>query len=128
MLQNESRSIVIVDRSRSIGMQLREVLTGDRVTKHVFDRFVPALELISCKKVDTVVVEFAADRETIEFCEEMKRRHVPIVYSSAPASALDTRQYGFSVVFTDLPQLPTMHIQYRRPRNEELGCPDLHRS
>jgi hypothetical protein len=113
-------SVLIVDRSRAAGYRLRECLLKSDTMAHVFDGFVPALAMLRRKKIDTVVVEFDADKATIDFCNAVKDLHVPIVYSSAPVQPLDPRQFGFEVTFPTLPHSPSMRVQYAHARNSEL--------
>lgn len=81
-MSNIPKSIIIVDRSHSCGCRLRNSLlvTGD--TPHVFNSFAPALRLLQTKRIDTVVVEFATDQETLDFCDKVKALHIPVVYST----------------------------------------------
>jgi DNA-binding response OmpR family regulator len=109
-----TKSIVIVDRSRSIGFALRQCLADSHDTVHVFGSFRSALQMIEHKKIDAALVEFDTDKETTAFCEEARARGIPIVYASSPAERLDLQKYGFSASFTHLPHAPRLPIQYGR--------------
>src|SRR5436853_5231438 len=94
---SHSPCIVIVDRFRAYGCGLRNALIGSGSTVHVFSGFAPALALAERKRVDTVVVEFDADRKTTEFCEALKELHVPVVFLPPPIDAGDIQQYGLEM-------------------------------
>ncbi len=117
------KCILIVDRSRTSGCRLRDCLLKSHTTAHVFDAYVPALSMLQRKKIDTVVVEFDADKATLDFCNAVKDLNVPMVYSSAPLEPFDLRQYGFGVTFPTLPHSPSLRVQYAHTRNSELTHP-----
>ena len=110
-------SIVIVDRSHASGYRLRESLSNSNVTAHVFNAYPPALAMIHRKKIDTVIVEFDTDKETLDFCSTLKELNIPVVFTSAPVEPFDLRQYGFQVNFPTLPRSPTLRVQYAHPKN-----------
>jgi two-component SAPR family response regulator len=95
VMQTALQSVLIVDRSHTSGYLLRNSLMRSDVVTHVFNAYAPALELLRRTKIETVVVEFTNDKETIEFCETVKAMHVPIVFASAPIKAKDLNLYGF---------------------------------
>ena len=108
-----AKSVVVVDRSRSSGVGICNCLAKTDDTAHVFNDFPGALQLMKRKKIDAVVVEFDTDKDTLEFCDAARSLGIPVIYSSAPIEPFDLRQYGFQVVFTELPHAPRMQIQYR---------------
>jgi DNA-binding NtrC family response regulator len=83
---SDRQSILIIDRSRNCGWRLRNALMDSGAAVHVFHAFAPALALLRTKIIDTAVVEFDTDRETIEFCKEAHASGVPLVYSTAYAA------------------------------------------
>jgi response regulator RpfG family c-di-GMP phosphodiesterase len=62
----------IVDRSCASGYRLRNSLSDSDVTVHVFNAWPAALAMIHRKKIDTVVVEFDTDKDTVDFCNTVK--------------------------------------------------------
>lgn len=122
------KSVIIVDRSRASGFRLRSALVNSNVTAHVFNNFASALRLLERKAIDSVVVEFDTDRDTVNFCNAVKAMNVPVVYSSGPIDAHDLRQFGFNVTFESLPKAPKLFVHYplakvRSARNTRLGKP-----
>jgi hypothetical protein len=111
-----SKVILIVDASRSSGVQLRNSLASGEDTVHVVSSFAPALQLLQRKKIDTAVVEFSSDKATTNFCNAARELGVPVVYTSPPVGPFDLRQYGFEVAFPDLTGYPTMRVQYQQAR------------
>ncbi len=111
-----AKSIIVVDQSRIFGADLRNSIANAADIAHVFSSFPPALQMLKCKKVDAVVVQFDSDRATREFCNAAKERGVPVIYTSPPVGPLDPCQYGFEVAFTDLPHSPTLRVHYRDAR------------
>jgi len=116
MTNDTPKSVVIVDRSHSSGYRLRNSLLKSEVTAHVFDAFAPALALLKCKKIDTVVVEFDTDKATVDFCDAVRTLHIPLVYSSTPIEPHDLRQYGFDIMFPGLAYSPSMFVHYAQPK------------
>jgi hypothetical protein len=108
-----AKSIIVVDRSRKFGVDLRNAIAKTGDNSHVFSSFPPALQMLKCKKVDAVVVQFDSDSSTREFCNAAKELGVPVIYTSSPVGPLDPRQYGFEAAFIDLPHSPTLHVRYR---------------
>ncbi len=108
-----AKSIIVVDQSRIFGVDLRNSIAKAGDTAHVFSSFPPALQMLRCKKVDAVVVQFESDKATREFCSAAKELGVPVIYTSSPVGPLDPRQYGFEAAFIDLPHSPTLHVHYR---------------
>lgn len=107
-----SKSIVVVDSSRSLGVDLRERLAASEDKAHVFSNFTSALEMIGRKKIDAVLVEFDTDKETTAFCDAVHSFGIPIVFAPTPISRLDAREYGFVASFPHLPNMPKLPVQY----------------
>lgn len=107
-----SKSIVVVDRSRSSGVAWRECLARSGDTAHILSNFHSALEMIERKKIDAVLVEFDTDKETIAFCGVVHDLGIPIVYASTPIAPFDPREYGFVASFPHLPSAPKLPVQY----------------
>lgn len=117
------QSVVIVDRSRASGFRLRSALVKNNVTAHVFNNYAAALRLLERKSVDTVVVEFDTDRDTVNFCNAVKAMKVPVVYSSGPIDSHDLRQYGFNVMFQSLPKSPNLVVSDASGRARPVAAP-----
>src|SRR3569832_326014 len=101
-----SKSFVVVDRSMSCGVDLRDSVAKTGDTAHIFSKFGPALEMVKRKHIDAVLVEFDTDEETKSFCAAGRDYGVPVVFVSAPIHPFDTREYGFMASFPDLPNCP----------------------
>jgi hypothetical protein len=70
---------------------IRNALLRSGATTHVFNTYAGALTLLQRKKIGTVVLEFARDQATADFCEAARSLNVPLVYASPPGSL---RFYG----------------------------------
>jgi hypothetical protein len=68
--------------------RLRNALLSSGVKTHVFDTYPAALTLLHRKKIDTVVVQFAHDQATREFCDTVRSLEVPLVYATPRVSLL----------------------------------------
>lgn len=113
MLQKPSKSIVIVDRSQLLGVRLRDCLLMDGVSVHIFHSYQPALALIESKKVDSVVIKFGNDPETVN------AMRVPVVFASSPMDAGMLTQYGIKVGFPMLGRKPRMFVPYAKAKERE---------
>ena len=119
MLQKPSKSIVIVDRSQLLGVRLRDCLLMGGVSVHIFHSYQPALALIESKKVDSVVIEFGNDPETVKFCDAARAMRVPVVFASSPMDAGMLTQYGIEVGFPMLGRKPRMFVPYAKAKERE---------
>ena len=61
---------------------IRSALLSSGTTTHVFNTYAAALTLLRWKKIDTVVIQFARDAATVDFCEAVRSLNVPLVYAS----------------------------------------------
>lgn len=107
-----SRSFVVVDRTRSRGFELRDIVVKSGATAHVFSGFSPALEMIERKHIDAVLVDFDTDKQTTAFCAAVQALDVPVIFLSAPFHSFDSREFGFVASFPDLPHAPKLAVQY----------------
>jgi hypothetical protein len=109
-----AQSFVIVDHSSGPGYGVRNALLGVGATVHVFRSCAAALMLVQHKKVDAVLVEFANDKPTADFCNAVRRLKVPIVFSTPPAHASDLRNFGFEIGFPARSDSPVIFVPYQR--------------
>lgn len=109
-----SKSFVVVDRTRSCGLELRDIVVKSGDTAHVFSGFSPALEMVERKHIDAVLVEFDTDKQTTAFCAAVQALGVPVIFLSAPFHPFDIREFGFVASFPDLPHAPNLPVQYMR--------------
>jgi DNA-binding response OmpR family regulator len=107
-----AKSFVVVDRSRTCGTHLRDSVIKSGDVAHVFSKFEPALEMIERKQIDAVLVEFDTDKETTTFCAAAQALGIPVVFLSTPVHPFDGRDYGFVASFPDLPNRPSLPVQY----------------
>ena len=78
-------SVIIVSPLGCIH-HIRNALLSRGATTHVFNTYAAALTLLRRKKIDTVVLEFARDQATADFCEAVRSLNVPLVYASPSAN------------------------------------------
>lgn len=74
-------SVIIVSTPGCVP-QIRTALLNTGATTHVFNSYAAALTLLRRKKIDTVVLQFARDTATDNFCEAVRSLNVPLVYAS----------------------------------------------
>lgn len=72
---------VVILSSPACVPHFRNALISNGVTAHVFNTYAAALTLLRRKKIDTVVVQFARDAATVDFCETVRSLDVPVVYA-----------------------------------------------
>ena len=82
---------VIIVSPLGCAHHIRNALLSGGATTHVFNTYAGALTLLRRKKIDTVVLEFARDQATADFCEAVRSLNIPLVYASPPGSL---RLYG----------------------------------
>ena len=75
--------------------------------------------LSSNKKVDSVVIEFGNDPETVKFCDAARAMRVPVVFASSPMDAGMLTQYGIEVGFPMLGRKPRMFVPYAKAKERE---------
>ena len=121
VMKARTQSFVIVDHSSGPGYGVRSALLGAGATVHVFRSCTAALMLMQHKKVDAVLVEFANDKPTADFCNAVRRLKVPIVFSTQPAHASDLRNFGFEIGFPARSDSPVIFVPYRRRPMRRLG-------
>ena len=88
------KAIVIVDRSSNYGMRLRDTLQRRNAVAYVFKKYAPALAFMRATKVDTVVVEFDVEVETLDFCDAAKALKIPILFSAKALQPDELTEYG----------------------------------
>ena len=110
MLQKPSNSIVIVDRSQLLVFVFAIAFswTAFQFTSSILTN----LRLLSSRveKVDSVVIEFGNDPETVKFCDAARAMRVPVVFASSPMDAGMLTQYGIEVGFPMLGRKPRMFV------------------
>jgi hypothetical protein len=74
-------SVIIVSTPGCVP-HIRHALLDCGATAHVFNTYAAALTLLRRKKIDTVVIQFARDAATVNFCEAVRSLNVPLVYAS----------------------------------------------
>lgn len=77
-----TRSVIIVSTPGCVPHHIRNALLNTGATTHVFNSYAAALTLLRRKKIDTVVIQFARDTATVNFCEAVRSLNVPVVYAS----------------------------------------------
>jgi hypothetical protein len=117
-----TQSFVIVDHSSGPGYGVRNALLGAGATVHVFRSCAAALMLVQHKKVDAVLIEFANDKPTADFCNAVRRLKVPIVFSTPPARASDLRNFGFEIGFPVRSDSPVIFVPYRGRLMQRSGA------
>lgn len=110
-----AKSFVVVDRSRSCGVDLRSSVVKSGDTAHVFSKFGPALEMMKRKHIDAALVEFDTDKETTAFCSAAQALGVPVIYLSSPINPFELGEFGFVASFPELPNCPRLPVQYVHP-------------
>jgi hypothetical protein len=90
------QAIVVVERPRKHGTQLRHTSSHRNTVAYAFNSFAPALAFMRATKVDAVVVEFDIEVETMDFCDAAKALKVPIIFSANGLEPHDLAQYGLS--------------------------------
>lgn len=79
-----TRSVVVVSPFGCVP-KFRNALVDSGATAHVFSNYAAALTLLRRKKIDTVVIQFARDAGTIDFCEAVRALNIPLVFASPAA-------------------------------------------
>lgn len=74
-------SVIIVSTPACVP-HIRNALLDNGARAHVFNTYAAALTLLRRKKIDTVVIQFARDTATVNFCEAVRSLNVPLVYAS----------------------------------------------
>jgi len=74
-------SVIIVSSSGCVP-HIRNALLNCGATAHVFNSYAAALTLLRRKKIDSVVIQFARDAATVDFCEAVRSLNVPLVFAS----------------------------------------------
>jgi hypothetical protein len=79
-----SRSVILISPLGCF-YPIRNALLNSGAKIHVFQTYAAALTLLQRKKIDTVVIQFARDQATTDFCDAVRSLNVPLVYASPPA-------------------------------------------
>ena len=90
------QAIVVVERPRKLGTQLRHTPSHRNTVAYAFNSFARALAFMRATKADAVVVEFEVEVETMDFCDAVKALKVPIIFSATSLEPHDLPQYGLS--------------------------------
>jgi hypothetical protein len=90
------KAIVIVARANSDEMRLRDNIRQRKAIAFAFETYGPALVLMRTSKVDTVLVEFDVETETIDFCDAAKALKIPILFSANELNTRTLAEYGLS--------------------------------
>ncbi|CAA2142713.1 hypothetical protein [Hyphomicrobium sp. ghe19] len=88
------RAIVIVERSSNHRMRFCDARQKRNGSAYVFGSYGQALEFVRKAKVDSVVIEFDVEADTLDFCDAVKALEVPIVVSANSLEPRDLSQYG----------------------------------
>ena len=90
------QAIVVVERPRKHGKQLRPTASYRNTVAYVFNAFAPALAFMRATKADAVVVEFDVEVETMDFCDAVKALKVPVIFSANSLEPHALAQHGLS--------------------------------
>lgn len=82
-------SIIIVDRSHSWGVALRDRLVPANVRVHVVSSSKAALALARSKKIAAAVVEYDLDAWTSGLCADLNQLGVRTVYSGTASQVIE---------------------------------------
>lgn len=88
------RAIVIVERSSNHRMWFYDTRHKRTGGAYVFGSYGQALAFVRATKVDSVVIEFDVEADTLDFCDALKALKVPIVVSANSLEPRDLTQYG----------------------------------
>ncbi len=88
------RAIVIVERSTNHRMRFCDMRRKRNGSAYVFGSYGQALAFVQETKVNSVVIEFDVEKETLDFCDAVKALKVPIVVSASSLEPQDLAQYG----------------------------------
>ena len=84
MTHLNDRTILIVDRTNSLGVNLRNAFMKTGANTHVVGSFAAAAKLLESKRIDAVLVEFSTDSDTVAFCKTLSGRSVPCIFTCEP--------------------------------------------
>lgn len=90
------RAIVIVERSSNQRMRFCDARQKRNGSAYVFGSYSHALAFVRTTKVDSVVIEFDVEADTLDFCDAVKALEVPIVVSANSLEPRDLSQFGIS--------------------------------
>jgi hypothetical protein len=90
---DDFKAIVIID-SRNHEMRLRDTHQQRQAFAYVFKEYAPALAFMQASKVETVVVEFDVEIETLNFWDAAKDLKIPVVISTNSLKPHDLTRYG----------------------------------
>ena len=90
------QAIVVVERPRKHGTQLRHTPSQRNTVAYAFNSFAPALAFMQATKAEAVVVEYDVEVETMDFCDAVKALKVPVIFSANSLEPHDLAQYGLS--------------------------------
>lgn len=88
------RAIVIVVRSTNHPMRFCDTRRKRSGSAYVFGSYGQALAFVQETKVNSVVIEFDVEKETLDFCDAVKALKVPIIVSAGSLEPHDLTQYG----------------------------------
>jgi response regulator RpfG family c-di-GMP phosphodiesterase len=117
------QSVVIVDLSQSFGWRLWSSLVKQNVSTHIFYDYASALMLLRQKKIDTIVMEYRTDVETIAFCNIAKEMNVPVVFVGGPSSRLELKKMGYGRDFHRLARNLNLSLIFPSARGEREAKP-----
>lgn len=90
------RAIVIVERSINCPMWFCDTRRKPAGSAYAFGSYGQALAFVQETRVDSVVIEFDVDTDTLDFCDAVKALKVPIVVSLNGLEAQSLTKYGIS--------------------------------
>jgi hypothetical protein len=90
------RAIVIVERSSNQRMRFCDARHKRNGSAYVFGSYGQALAFVRATKVDSVVIEFDVEADTLDFSDAVKALKVPLVVSANSLEPRDLSQYGIS--------------------------------
>ncbi|WP_045834994.1 hypothetical protein [Hyphomicrobium sp. 99] len=90
------RAIVIVERSINQPMRFCDTRHKRSGSAYVFGSYGEALAFVQGTKVNSVVIEFDVEADTLDFCDAVKALKVPIVVSANSLEPQNLTQFGIS--------------------------------
>jgi len=88
------RAIVIVERSTNHPMRFCDTRHKRSGSAYVFASYGQALAFVQETKVDSVVIEFDVETDTLDFCDAVKALKIPIVVAASSLEPHNLTQYG----------------------------------
>lgn len=94
MIPRDKRTALIVDRTNQNGFELRTAFLNGGADTHVVSSFAAANLLVQNKRIDVVVMEFAADPKTLTFCQTLTGLSVRYVFACQTPANSSSQLFG----------------------------------